>query len=217
MKHTLKIESLSKILNERVILSNIYVGLATGDIVGLFGRNGSGKTTLFKILFGIQTANQLFFRYNDKAILNRLKFKKIFSLLTQDRFLPNTISVSQVINIMINERDRILFYEDEVLNKHLKAKVSDLSFGTIKYLEVKCILFNASPFCLLDELFNGLSPIICERIKKDILSQSKSKGIIITDHNYENVLDVSNKNWLLKSGSLKVIKNMSELKYFGYL
>ena len=92
-----------------------------------------------------------------------------------------------------------------------------MSGGELRYLEIKMILSNASKFVLLDEPYNGLSPLMVEKVNELIVENSKTKGIIISDHNYENVIKVSNKLVLLKEGQLHHLLCKEELVEKGYL
>ncbi len=109
------------------------------------------------------------------------------------------------------------FYADEMIQSILNKKIKHLSGGELRYLEIKLILNNSSKFVLLDEPYNGLSPIMIEKINKLITVMSSVKGIIITDHNYENVIKVSTKLALMKEGKMHHLKDKSELVEKGYL
>jgi ABC-type lipopolysaccharide export system ATPase subunit len=109
------------------------------------------------------------------------------------------------------------FFEDDVLNNLKGSKVSSLSGGELRYLEIKLLLNTNSKFVLLDEPFNGISPLITECIKKMIVSASGTKGILLTDHDFRNVLDVSNRCCLLFDGGLKTITDKTELVKWGYI
>ena len=78
-------------------------------------------------------------------------------------------------------------------------------------------LFSEAKFCLLDEPYSGVSPIIVELINNQIIEQSKNKGIIITDHNYSYLLEIATKIYLLKEGVGKFLTNKEDLIKFGYL
>jgi ABC-type lipopolysaccharide export system ATPase subunit len=99
----------------------------------------------------------------------------------------------------------------------LGKKVSHLSGGELRYLEIKIILNNSSKFALLDEPYNGLSPLMVEKVNELIVANSETKGIIISDHNYENVIKVSNKLILLKEGKAHHLLCKEELVEKGYL
>lgn len=89
--------------------------------------------------------------------------------------------------------------------------------GESRYLEVKLVLNLDALFVLLDEPFNGISPIHIDLLKKMILDKSSKKGIILTDHDYRNVLDVANKYFLLFDGGLKTIRTKQDLIDWGYV
>jgi lipopolysaccharide export system ATP-binding protein len=74
-----------------------------------------------------------------------------------------------------------------------------------------------SKFAFLDEPFNGISPIHIDLIKDLIKKYSQNKGIVLTDHDYRNVLDVANKYMILFDGGLKVLKTKENYIYWGYL
>lgn len=216
-KHVLEIDSVQKKFDYKSILSDVYLKCETGEIIGLLGRNGSGKSTLLKIIFGILDADFKFVRI-DGVIKNRTSdlFKDI-SYLSQDNFIPNSFSVKKAIELSIDSQKIKSFYDDEMIKSITDKKINHLSGGELRYLEIKLILLNPSKFVLLDEPYNGLSPIMIEKINQLIIANSLKKGIIITDHNYENVIKISNKLVLMKGGKTFIIKDKNELIYKGYL
>ena len=216
-KHVLEIDSVLKKFDYKSILSDVYLKCETGEIIGLLGRNGSGKSTLLKIIFGILDADFKFVRI-DEVIKNRTSdlFKDI-SYLSQDNFIPNSFSVEKAINLSIDKNKTEEFYQDDFINSLKDKKINHLSGGELRYLEIKLILSNPSKFVLLDEPYNGLSPIMIEKINQLIIANSLKKGIIITDHNYENVIKISSKLVLMKEGKTFTIKDKNEIIYKGYL
>lgn len=209
------IDNISKSYGTKRILSGGSISLKTGEIIGLFGRNGTGKSTLFSVLFGTTLADSIFFKHNEKVLLNRFHFKKVFSLSTQFIFLPE-MNVTKLIKLFLGKITDD-FTNDDLIRNILNKKVSELSFGTKKYLQTKLILFNEQPFCLLDEPYSGLSPIMTDKINQLIQGQSTKKGIIISDHDYLSVLEITTQNYILKNGALYGLKHKDELKDYGYL
>lgn len=216
-KHVLEIDSVQKKFDYKSILSDVYLKCETGEIIGLLGRNGSGKSTLLKIIFGILEADFKFVRI-DGVVKNRTSdlFKDI-SYLSQDNFIPNSFSVKKAIELSIDSQKIKSFYDDEMIKSITDKKINHLSGGELRYLEIKLILLNPSKFVLLDEPYNGLSPIMIEKVNQLIIANSLKKGIIITDHNYENVIKISSKLVLVKEGKTFTIKDKNELIYNGYL
>ena len=216
-KHLLEIDSVQKSFDNKNILSDVYLKCETNDIIGLLGRNGSGKSTLLKIIFGITSADFKFIRIDGSV---KTKTKDLFneiSYLPQDNCIPSVFTVKKAIELSIS-KDRIPeFYSDEMIWKMLDKKISHLSGGELRYLEIKIILNNSSKFVLLDEPYNGLSPLMVEKVNELIAANSKTKGIIISDHNYENVIKVSTKLVLLKEGKAHHLLCKEELIEKGYL
>lgn len=217
MDNKVKIECLSKAIGNRSLLNNIYFEIETGDIIGLYGNNGSGKSTLLSILFGAIKSDTITLSFNNKVVLSRVHFNKIFSLLPQFKFIPSNISVKKLLHITIETKSLNEILEDKILEEIISMKVSALSTGILRYLETITILYNNSKFCLLDEPFQGLSPILCRELSKHILNKSKTKGIVITDHNYRYISKLANKSYLLHNGSLVPLKNQRELITLGYI
>ena len=98
----------------------------------------------------------------------------------------------------------------------INKKVKYFSGGEKRLLEILLVLHSGAKYLLLDEPFNGLSPIYVEAIKSTI-QNLKQKGIIITDHDYRNVLDVVDRIILISNGSTRQIKDYDDLRLYGYL
>ena len=104
-----------------------------------------------------------------------------------------------------------------MIQSFVDRKISHLSGGELRYLEIKLALCNTSKFVLLDEPYNGLSPLMIEKVNELIKENATRKGIIITDHNYENIIGISTKLMLMKDGKAHHLKNGEELVNKGYL
>ena len=217
MKYLLEVDSVLKHFGNNPILSDIYLKCETRDIIGVLGRNGTGKSTLLKIIYGILKAENKFIRIDYKVRQKAFLFDDEISYLPQDNFIPKYFNVSKAIKLFLN-RDRVTeFIKDDFIQALYYKKIKQLSFGELKYLEIKLILFHHSKFALLDEPYSGISPIMIEKINGLILKYSKQKGIILTDHNYKNVLKIATQIYLLKEGALKKLENEKELIRYGYL
>lgn len=217
MSDLLEVDSVRKEFGTKQVLTDISLRCKPGDIIGLLGRNGSGKSTLLKIIFGTLFTNYKFIRINNEILNQPYKTKNKIAYLNQDNFLPKNISVKQVVEIFSDEIDQKGFLEDEVLEKISRTRISNLSGGEARYLEVKLLLNIDTLFVLLDEPFNGISPLHIDLVKKMIKDKSSKKGIILTDHDYRNVLDVANRYYLLFDGGLKPVKTKQDLIEWGYV
>ena len=213
MSNILEVDSIRKDFGEKQILTDIFLHCETGDIIGLLG----GKSTLLKIIFGTLFTDYKFIRINNKILNQPFKTKNKIAYLAQDNFLPKNITVKQVVDIYSDDINQKRFLDDEVLAKVTGTKIRNLSGGESRYLEVKLLLNLNTHFVLLDEPFNGISPLHVELIKNMIVDKSSNKGIILTDHDYRNVLDVANKYYLMFDGGLKSVKTKQDLIDWGYV
>lgn len=216
-KHILEVSGIQKSFNYKLLLSDIYLKLETGQIIGLFGRNGSGKSTLLKVIFGVVPAldKSIFIngisRKNSSMLLNEISY------LHQNQFIPSHFSVFQTIRLSVDKQKIVVFCEDDFLKPLFNQKIKDLSFGELRYLQVKLMLFNQSKFVLLDEPFSGLSPKMIEIVMLLIKENSEKKGVVLTDHNYKSVIEIATDLRMLKEGKLWVINEKAELVCEGYL
>lgn len=216
-KHILEIDSVQKSFDNKSILSDVYLKCETNDIIGLLGRNGSGKSTLLKIIFGIEKADFKFVRVDNVVKSKTSELFQEISYLSQDNFIPNQLWVAKAISLSLGNNKIEAFYEDEAIQAIRTKKISHLSGGELRYLEIKLVLCNASKFVLLDEPYNGLSPIVVEKVNLLLKQHVKEKGIIITDHNYENVIAIATKLILMKEGKAHHLTTKNELIEMGYL
>ena len=217
IKNILEVDSVQKQYDGKIILSDVYLKCETADIIGILGRNGSGKSTLLKIIFGIEAADFKFVRLDGIVKSKISNVLDEISYLPQHNFIPNSFSVKKTIALAIAVDKVLEFCSDEMIQSFLNKKIKHLSGGELRYLEIKLILSNNSKFVLLDEPYNGLSPIMIEKINQLITAMSSVKGILITDHNYQNVIKVSTRLVLMKEGKLHHLKDENELIEKGYL
>ncbi|TDO98456.1 ATP-binding cassette domain-containing protein [Flavobacterium sp. 245] len=215
--HTLEISGIQKRFGEKTILSDVFLKCETSEIIGLLGRNGSGKSTLLKIIAGLESVPDRCIRINSVSLNTKNVLMNEVSYLDQDRFIPNHLSVRKAISLSIDKVERANFCNDEFIEKILKKKIKHLSSGELRYLEIKMVLNNSSLFVLLDEPYNGLSPLMIEIINEMLRASLNKKGIIITDHNYQNVIKIANRLVLIKDGKTHQIKERKELIEKGYL
>ncbi len=211
MSNLLEIDSVLKSYDMHVALTEIYLKCQTGDIIGMLGRNGTSKSTLMKILFGTLAADRKFIRIDGKIYNQPYKTINEICYLPQDSFLPKHLSVKKAVELYLGRNQVVEFMNDSVLQKLNTNKISVLSGEELRYLEIKLLLHTDCKFLLLDEPFNGVSPILVGEIKKLILKMSEFKGIILTDHDYRNVLDVANQFCLIYDGGIKRINDKREL------
>lgn len=217
MKNVLEVDSIQKYVNKNFSLSDIYLRCETGDVFGVFGRNGSGKSMLLKIIFGKENADHKFIRINNQLLKTAYKKTDTIVYLPQNSFLPKNLSVKKILNLYFDRKTVEAILEDEFLETMYLSKISELSGGELRYLEIKLLLKSTAKFILLDEPFNALSPILREKVIRLIASEKTSKGIIITDHDFSNLSSITTQNYLMNNGSLKKIKGIEDFVLLNYL
>lgn len=213
----LHIDSVTKSFNERKILQDTYIGCETGQVIGLLGRNGSGKSTLLKIIFGTEYGDTQFIKYDNTILKNISDRKNRISYLPQDLFLPKYIKIKNLIPLFCNQKNIELLFNSEFVQPFLHEKPKNLSKGEQRIIETLMIIYSEADFILLDEPFHSLSPKVTEELKKNILLESAHKGFIISDHNFKDVLDISELMYLLSDGHLKQLQDLNELQRYNYL
>lgn len=199
------------------ILTDIYLKCETGDILGILGRNGCGKSTLLKIIFGSINCSNKLIRINNKIYNQPFKTPGLVGYLPQHNFLLPHLSIYETAKLYLDANQIDPFLTDAVIGHLQKGKINSLSGGEQRYLEIKLMLHADNQFVLLDEPFNGVAPIVVEHLKIMIAEHSKTKGIILTDHNYNSVLEVANRYCLIHNGNIKPIKCRDDLVKWKYL
>ena len=211
--------NIHKSFGAKTILRGVSLSLETGKIVGLLGRNGSGKSTLLKILFGTLSAESIKLQLNEKEILpSEIIPNRYIAYVPQHSFLPLQLKVRDVIPIYLQgeKQQDAVFYDEEVA-KLTNRKVKELSEGERKYVETVLIANGPHPFLMLDEPFSMLEPLQIERLKSFLIQQKERKGILVTDHYYQDIMAISDRLHLLTNGMIASVENENDLRKFGYL
>ena len=213
---TLKVDSVQLEFNNRRILRDVNLTCKQGEVVGLLGRNGSGKSSLLKIIFGTLTPSYKYISIDDVYVQKGYHQNRI-AYLPQHNYLPRGIKVSSLAKTLIDETRWDEFSNLTIYKDHQHKKTEQLSGGELRQLEMLMILYNKADFMLLDEPFTHVTPIQADYFKEIIKSVSQTKGIIVTDHQYNNVLDVADRIILLHDGCTKPINHIDELVTYRYL
>lgn len=209
----LEVDSVYKTYGDRVILSDVYLSCTPGEIVAVMGRNGSGKSTLFQIMYGTLKCECSSVLINHKSITGKAYKTGSIVYLPQVSFLPLQFTVWQIIKIMVGKKSELA--DDPLIKRILFQKIRELSGGETRYLEIRLMLMSKAPFVILDEPYRGLAPVVIERINQYIREASKTKGIIVSDHDYRSISKVATKILLLDDGWLH-IPDADDLRKAGY-
>jgi lipopolysaccharide export system ATP-binding protein len=213
---TLKIDSVQLAFDDRKILQDVYLECNQGEVIGLLGRNGSGKSSLLKIIFGTLTPSYKYVSI-DGEFIQKGYHKNRIAYLPQHNYLPRGIRISSLAAMLVDQKYWNEFSILPIYKDHFHKKPEQLSGGELRQLEMLMILYSKADFILLDEPFTHVTPVQAEYFKGIIKEVSKTKGIIVTDHQYYNVLEISDKLILLNDGCTKHINNVDELVTYRYL
>lgn len=213
---TLKVDSIELDFSGRKILQGVHLNCAQGEIIGLLGRNGCGKSSLLKIIFG--TLSSTFKHVSiDGAFINKGYHQNRIAYLPQQNYLPCHINIAKLAKMLVDEQYWDAFTALPIYHDHAQKQVGTLSGGEQRQLETLMVIYSRADFILLDEPFTHISPIQVEQFKIHISQAAKTKGIIITDHLYRNIIEISNRLILLNNGYTMHINHPDELVSYGYL
>ena len=201
----------------RVLLSDVYLRVSTGQVVGLLGRNGCGKSTLLQTVFGARAVADASVRVNGRRVVPAYRQPGLLSYLPQVPLLPPHLSAIGAGRLLGVEVLVALAAFPELLEQRHRP-VGELSGGTARLLEVLLLLYTNTAFSLLDEPFTGIMPVHLETLAEEIRRVRSRKGILLTDHRYEEVLALCDVIYLLHDGRLERLTDpLTGLRDRGYL
>ena len=212
----LKVDSVELDFDGRKILQGVDLDCRVGEIIGLLGRNGSGKSTLLKVIFGTQQATHKYVNIDGEFIHKGYHQNKI-AYLPQHNYLPDGLPISKLSKMLVDEARWAEFTGLPIYHEHAHKTKKQLSGGELRQLETLMVMYSSADFILLDEPFTHISPVQAEAFKDILRQTAKTKGIIITDHQYYNIIDVSHRLILLNNGCTKHLTHPDELVEYGYL
>jgi lipopolysaccharide export system ATP-binding protein len=214
--HILEVKNIHKKYAQREVVNDVSFSVKAGEIVGLLGPNGAGKTTCFYITCGLVRSNKGEVFLNHKSIGHMPMHKRAnlgLGYLPQEPSIFRKLSVEDNIMAVLElnkslpakqRKNRLeeLLSEFNVENvRHIKGIT--LSGGERRRVEIARSLAMDPKFILLDEPFSGIDPISVGNIQEIIYQlRDKGIGILITDHNYREMLDTCNRSYVLNSGKI---------------
>ncbi|WP_158642840.1 ATP-binding cassette domain-containing protein [Mucilaginibacter ginsenosidivorax] len=212
----LKTDSVQLEFGGRKILQDVYLECKQGEVLGILGRNGCGKSSLLRIIFGTLRPAYKHVSINGEYIKKGYKNMRV-AYLPQHNYLPKGIKIKKLAATIIDDRFWGDFSTHPIYEKYAEKTIADLSGGELRQLETLMVIYSKADFILLDEPFTHISPIQAEAFKEIIRKCAKIKGIIVTDHQYYNILDVSDRIILITDGYTRPIRNNDELVTYGYV
>jgi lipopolysaccharide export system ATP-binding protein len=211
----LKAENLVKKYKQRTVVNNVSFEVSQGEIVGLLGPNGAGKTTSFYMIVGLIKPNEgtilldgenitkdPMYRRAQKGIGYLAQEASVFRKLTVEDNIMAILEMTQ-----LNKQERAEKLEELInefsLHKVRKNRGDLLSGGERRRTEIARALAANPNFILLDEPFAGVDPIAVEEIQTIVAKlKQKNIGILITDHNVQETLSITDRAYLLFEGKI---------------
>lgn len=211
----LRADNLMKAYRGRKVVKGISVEVNQGEIVGLLGPNGAGKTTSFYMIVGLVKPNSGHIYLDDQEITKFPMYKRAqhgVGYLAQEASVFRKLSIEEnilsVLQLTKLSKKEQLFKMEELIEEfslgHIRKNRGDLlSGGERRRTEIARALATSPSFVLLDEPFAGVDPVAVEDIQR-IVAQLKDKniGILITDHNVQETLAITDRTYLMFEGSI---------------
>lgn len=216
MKHSLEVDSIILEFGVKRVLQDVYLKSESGKTTGILGRNGAGKSCLMNIIYGELKTNNKSVRLNGKAIFDASRNPENLRYLPQFNFIPKSIKISRIFkDFNLNFTEFTAYFPE--FEKYYNDKLKNLSGGEIRIIEIYAILASKTKFCMLDEPFSQVMPKHVSTIKHLINNEKKNKGIIITDHLYEHIIDICDEIYVIADGKTYLTKDRSDLIRLGYI
>lgn len=222
----LSAEGLVKAYRGRRVVNNVALNVAQGEIVGLLGPNGAGKTTTFYMLVGLIEPQSGRIKLDGQDITGMPMYQRarhgigylsqepsIFRKLTVEQ---NILAILETLPLSAAERkERLETLLDELSIKHLRSsRAFQLSGGERRRLEITRALVTQPKFMMLDEPFAGVDPIAVHDIQTIVAGlRHRGIGVLISDHNVEQTLDIVDRAYIMFDGQVKVSGTVRELVF----
>lgn len=212
---SLEVRGLIKIYGKKAVVNRVHLTVNREQIVGLLGPNGAGKTTTFYMIVGLIKAEEGKIFLDGQDISDEPMYKRarqgitylsqepsVFRKLTVEE---NLLAIMEIVNTPVQEREGLLHSLLSELNiGHLaKQKAFSLSGGERRRLEITRALITEPKFILLDEPFAGIDPLAISDIKQIVHGlKERGLGIMISDHNVRETLDVCDVAYIINGGEI---------------
>jgi lipopolysaccharide export system ATP-binding protein len=222
----LEATGLTKVYRKRRVVNDVAVRLRQGEIVGLLGPNGAGKTTTFYMIVGLIPPLEGRILLDSVDITRMPMYKRarrgigylsqepsIFRKLTVE---DNILAILETLPLTREERrSRLESLLDELSIKHLRhSRAYALSGGERRRLEITRALVSEPKFMMLDEPFAGVDPIAVHDIQTIVSDlRHRNIGVLISDHNVEQTLDIVDRAYIMFDGQVKVSGTVRELVF----
>jgi lipopolysaccharide export system ATP-binding protein len=220
----LEARGLQKSFWQRKVVDDVNLVINPGEVVGLLGPNGAGKTTTFYMVVGLLAPDRgriLLDGADITALPMYRRARRGIGYLPQESSVirkltveDNLLAILEMLDLTSREREerKVALLRELGLDRLAKQRAYTLSGGERRRLEITRALITSPSFLLLDEPFTGIDPIAIADIQ-EIVSRLKGKGIgvLITDHNVRETLQITDRSYILYGGQILVSGTSKEL------
>lgn len=221
----LEVDSLFKRFGKKEVVRDVSFSMQEGEVVGFLGPNGAGKTTVFYMIVGFISPTSGRIYLGGRNITSKPMYKRAragISYLPQEASVFRKLTVEKNVWAILETRKDLTRKEkkyrlDELLEElgitaNRKQKAYTLSGGERRRTEIARSLAIEPKFLLLDEPFAGIDPIAVYEIKSIVQSLSqKGIGVLITDHNVRDTLEITHRSYIIKDGQIVVAGTREEV------
>jgi len=215
MIHLLEADGIQLSFGEHYVLRDIYIKCETGKITGLLGRNGQGKTCLMNIIYGSRKLQDKSIRFDHIFIKEAFKRPDLLTYLPQFNFIPDRLTIKRTFQDFNISFDTFITDFPEFQDK-ANEKIRNLSGGEKRLIEVYLITKSPAQFSMLDEPFSHIMPLQIEKMKAILQQEKVNKGFLITDHLYQQIIDICDDLYVLADGKLHLTKALEDIERLGY-
>ena len=187
------------------VLQSACITAQTGRVTGVLGRNGCGKSCLFKCIMGGIKPQNIFDRFNDEPETDYAHIGKRVKYLPQNVFMPTNMTLGEAFDLYEVDYNGLVAFDNK-FHTYQRMTSGQLSGGEVRIAEMYMVLNSDAEFCILDEPFSNVAPKYVEMMQDLIQTHKTTKGIIISDHMYEQVMDITDDLFLLRDGYTFPIK-----------
>lgn len=214
----IKINNLVKQFDKVIAINNLNLNIPEGAIIGLVGSNGSGKSTLLRTIMGIYVADKGAVTADDKSTFENMEFKG------NSYFIPDfpyyygkstiELHASYLKTIYPNWSDEIYDNLLKVFRLDPKMKILNMSKGMQRQASLLLAFSTQPKYLFLDEIFDGLDPVIRQVVKKIIINNvcDRNMTVVIASHNLRELEDLCERVLLMHNGQVIVDKNLDDMR-----
>lgn len=214
----IKIENLVKTFDKTVAIDHLNLEINDGSIIGLVGSNGSGKSTLLRTIMGVYIADSGNVLYEGKSTFENIDFKgkSYFIPDFPYNYSKSTIEVhaSYLKKVYPNWSDEIYHHLLNVFTIDPKMRIMLMSKGMQRQASLLLAFATQPKYLFLDEIFDGLDPVIRQVVKKVIINNvvEHNMTVVIASHNLRELEDLCDRIVLMHHGQLVLNKNLDDMK-----